>query len=60
MLINAQGKDVTKAIEALEQHNPKAYRKNRMDILSELKEVLTPRNHHQGKMFSIGERAVLR
>lgn len=60
MLINAQGKDVTKAIEALEQNNPKAYRKNRFDILSELKEVLTPRNHHQGKMFAISERAVLR
>lgn len=60
MLLNAQGKDVTKAIELMEHHNPKVYRKNRINILEHLKEVLTPRNHHQGNMFQIGTRAVLR
>ena len=60
MLLNAQGKDVTKAIELMEHHNPQVYRKNRIGILEHLREVLTPRNHHQGKMFSIEARAVMR
>jgi hypothetical protein len=60
MLLNAQGKDVTKQIEALEHHNPKVYRKNRFEILGALKEALCPRHHHQGDMFSIGARAVLK
>lgn len=60
MLINAQGKDVSKAIMKLQRDNHKLYKKNRETLLRPLHEILIPshRNSHTG-MFSIQERARL-
>ena len=56
MLLNARGKDVTKAIERIARDNPKVYEKNREHLLHNLREVLVPSGFH-GKMFQLGERA---
>jgi hypothetical protein len=59
MLLNAQGKDVTKEVEAMKRDHPKHYRDGRAEILAPLKEVLTPAHRGQGKMFRIETRARL-
>lgn len=60
MLINKQGKNVTKLISNLEKENPKKYKRDREFILSNVSEILIPDNHHQDDMFTIGKRANLK
>ena len=57
MLINAQGKDVTKAIAKMERNNPQVFKKNRESILRNLREALVPGKPYPGSMFQLGERA---
>ena len=59
MLLNAQGKDVTKDIIRMKREHPKHYRDCKAEILAPLREVLTPHHRGQGDMFSIGTRARL-
>jgi|694.fasta_scaffold01034_44 hypothetical protein len=59
MLLNAQGKDVTKDVQRMKQEHPKHYRDGKAEILSPLREVLTPAHYERNGMFSIGARARL-
>ena len=58
MLLNTQGKDVSRAVIKMQRENPKVYKKNRENILCHLREVLIPSHRHSHtSMFQLGERA---
>lgn len=57
-LFNAQGQDVTNAIIKMQRNNPQVFKKNRENILCNLREVLIPSHKNSGtKMFRMEERA---
>lgn len=55
MLLNKDGVDVTKRVPVHFKSD-----RERVAVLTELREVLTPNREHCGKMFRIEERAVLK